>query len=404
MSAPTEQRRGFTLLELMVAAAVGLVILTAAMAAFDLQSQFSRNTERLLGTQASAGMGMTMMQRDLENAGLRFRGGAQVDGGVSWAMVVRPYDNLDPAAALKNDPLGATNEVAVAPPAAGFIPGTDAFEVLMGAPVASAQRLAAQVLSVSATALPPSQRQVKINPDPFHPAELGAGGSQAPVLMFWSDDIHCMGRLVGPNTPGGPGVPATVTIQSVVVDLAPSATPWPANCPAPLMQAEILQQRHRYLVYQTAGNVVPPVRRPARIGLHMQSNPACDPLVTGVPCTTDLAAPIMVAEGVDDMQIAWRILDPFAPPPLTVGWCQQKTTDPSCGFELGSALWTPAVIQRASAIYGAQINLASRGQEIFLRKDEPVPPLLNHIPPVPMDDIVRSLMQTSVLFRNSVTP
>jgi len=401
MSAPTEHRRGFTLLELMVAAAVGLVILTAAMAAFDLQSQFSRNTERLLGTQASAGLGLTMMQRDLENAGLRFRGGAQVDGGVSWAVVVRPYDNLDPAAQLKNDPLGGTSVIAVAPPAAGFIPGTDAFEVLMGSPVASAQRLAASVQLVQTLGYPANQRLVKINPDPFHVNELGAAGSQAPVLMFWNDDIHCMGRLVGPNAPGAP---ATVVIQSVDLDLGLSPNPFPANCPAPTMQVEVLQQRHRYLVYQTAGNVVPPVRRPARIGLHMQTNPPCDPLVTGVPCTTDLGAPTMVSEGVDDMQIAWRILDGFAPPPLVVGWCQQKTTDPSCGFELGSGLWTPVITQRAAAIFGAQINLASRGQEIFLRTNEPVPPLLNHVPAVPMDGIVRSLMQTSVLFRNSVTP
>ncbi|HZW89757.1 MAG TPA: hypothetical protein VFF12_11820, partial [Myxococcaceae bacterium] len=201
-----------------------------------------------------------------------------------------------------------------------------------------------------------------------------------------------------------PGAPAVVVIQTVDLDLGPAPTPWPANCPAPLMQVEVLQQRHRYLVYQTAGNVVPPVRRPARIGLHMQSNPACDPLVTGVPCTTDLGAPSMISEGVDDMQIAWRIFDTFAPVPLTVGWCQQKPTDPSCGFELLAGLWTPVITQRAAAIYGAQINLSSRGQEIFLRTNEPVPPLLNHTPAVPTDGIVRSLMQTSVLFRNSVSP
>ena len=403
MSAPTEPRRGFTLLELMVAAAVGMVILTAAMAAFDLQSQFARNTERLLGTQASAGLGLTMMQRDLENAGLRFRGGAQPDGG-SWAVVVRPYDNLDPAATLLNDPLGGTSVPAVAPPLGGFIPGTDAFEVLMGSPVASAQRLAAQVQSVSSVALPPNQKQVKINPDPFHVNELGAGGSQAPVLMFWSDDIHCMGRLVGPNLPGGATLPATVTVQTVNPDLGLSANPWPANCPGTLMQVEILQQRHRYLVFQTAGNTVPPVRRPARIGLHMQSNPQCDPLATGIPCTTDLAAPTMVSEGVDDMQIAWRIFDSFAPAPLTVGWCQQNTTDPSCGFEVPGASWTPVITSRAAAIYGAQIFLSSRGQEVFIRKNEPVPPLLNHVPATPIDGVVRSLMQSSVLFRNSVTP
>jgi hypothetical protein len=255
---------------------------------------------------------------------------------------------------------------------------------------------------VSSLGLPASQRQVKINPDPFHLNELAAPGSSAPVLMFWNDDIHCMGRLVGPNAPGSP---ATVIIQTVDLDLGPSANPWPANCPSPLMQVEVLQQRRRYLVYQTAGNTVPPVRRPARIGLHVQSNPACDPLVTGVPCTTDLGAPTMISEGVDDMQIAWRIFDTFSPlPPITVGWCQQKTTDNSCGFELGTALWTPVITQRAAAIFGAQINLSSRGQEIFLRTNEPVPPLLNHTPVVATDGIVRSLMQTSVLFRNSVTP
>jgi hypothetical protein len=137
----------------------------------------------------------------------------------------------------------------------------------------------------------------------------------------------------------------------------------------------------------------------------MQSNPPCDPVGTGVQvCTTDLAAPVMVAEGVDDMQITWRIFDGFAPAGLPVGWCQKVPTYPSCGFELIPGLWTPTIAQRAAAIYGAQIYLASRGQEIFRRPNEPVPPLLNHTPAVATDGIVRSLMQTSVLFRNSVTP
>jgi hypothetical protein len=171
------------------------------------------------------------------------------------------------------------------------------------------------------------------------------------------------------------------------------------------MQVEALQQRHRYLVYQTLDDIVPGVRRrPARIGLHMQTNPACNPLATGVPCTTDLGAPSMVAEGVDDMQIGRRILDGFAPAPLVVGWCQRATADPSCGFEQPTAAWTPVITQRAAAIYGAQIMLASRGQEIFRRPNEPVPALLNHVPAPPVDGVVRSLMQTSVLFRNSVTP
>ena len=65
----------------MTAAAVGVIIVLAGLAAFDIQDRFSRNTERLLGAQATSGLALTMMQRDLENAGLRFRGGAQDAGG-----------------------------------------------------------------------------------------------------------------------------------------------------------------------------------------------------------------------------------------------------------------------------------------------------------------------------------
>src|SRR5215470_9774211 len=137
MSAPTPDHapRGFTLIELMIASAVGMVILVAAMAAFDLQDRFSRNTERLLGAQATTGMGLTMMARDLENAGLRFRGGVKVAGGAPYAAVVRAYDNLGAPGGittLVNAPSGAPTIVAQAGTAPGFIPATDAFEVLQG--------------------------------------------------------------------------------------------------------------------------------------------------------------------------------------------------------------------------------------------------------------------------------
>jgi prepilin-type N-terminal cleavage/methylation domain-containing protein len=395
MSARTEHRRAFTLLELMVAAAVGLVIITAAMAAFDLQSEFARNTDRLLSTQATAGLGLTMMQRDLENAGLRFRGGVKNGGpgaGPAYATVVRPYDNLPSTATLRDDPLGVSSVPALSFPAAGFVVGTDAFEVLQGGQQASAQRQAAQVQNVTSPL--PNQRVVRISPNPFNGAELVAAGNFAPVLMFWNDDVHCMGRVVPPIL-GGPVAEATV--QTVNIELGPAGTAWPAGCPAPLMQVEILQQRHRYLVYQTqdlAG-------RPARIGLHMQTNAPCNPV--GVPtdvCSTDLLEPpAMVAEGVDDLQIAWRV--PTAYAPASVGWCQRAPADPSCGFE--QAVWTAAITETAAAIYGAEIRVASRGLENYRRPNEGAPALLNRAP-VPADGMVRTVMQTSMLFRNSVTP
>src|SRR5271155_2183041 len=123
--------RGFTLIELLVASAVGGVILFAALAAFDLQRQFSRNTEQLLGAEASANLALTMMQRDLENAGYRFHGGPSDAGGYTWAAVVRPFDSLGTnILQLKNDPAGATTVQPTNGVLAGFLPGTDAFEVL----------------------------------------------------------------------------------------------------------------------------------------------------------------------------------------------------------------------------------------------------------------------------------
>jgi hypothetical protein len=378
----------------MVASAVGLIIIAAALAAFDLQSQFARNTERLLSAQSAAGLGLTMMQRDLENAGLRFRGGVQNAGGPNFAAVVRPYDNLGGnIASLRND-LAGTTLVATAGNAAGFVPGTDAFEVYQGATVASQQRLGAQVAQV--VALTPTQVRVRISPSPFTPGELAAAGSSAPLLMFWTDDIHCMGRMTAVVSVVGTVV--TILVDTVDADLASPGPAWAVGCPGALNNVEILQQRRRYLVYQTAGAA----GRPARLGLYMQSNAPCDPLnLPGTSCSSDLQqAPSMVAEGVDDMQITWRVPDTDLV--ATNGWCQNKPADPTCGFDL--AVWTPAISRRVASIYGAQIFVASRGQEIYRRPGEAVPALLNHVPAPPIDNVVRAVMQNSVLFRNYLTP
>jgi hypothetical protein len=377
----------------MVASAVGLIIVTAAVAAFDLQSQFARNTERLLSAQSAAGLGLTMMQRDLENAGLRFRGGVQNLGGPNFAAVVRPYDNLGGnIVTLKNDPAGATTVVATAGPAAGFLPGTDAFEVYQGSPVASQQRLGAQV--VQSVGLSATQVRVRISPSPFTAGELAAAGNFRPLLMFWTDDVHCMGRMTG--VVSVIGTVATVLVDTVDVDLGSPGQPWQVGCPAALNNVEILHQRRRYLIYRTASAA----GRPARLGLHVQSNPPCNPLtLPGTSCSTDLQPPAMLAEGVDDMQIAWRV--PDTDPVATNGWCQNKPADPTCGFDL--AVWPAATARRVASIYGAQLYVASRGQEVYVRDGEAVPALLNRAP-VPPDNVVRAVMQNSVLFRNYLTP
>lgn len=389
MSARTE-RRGFTLLELMVASAVGLIILVAAMAAFDLQASFSRNTERLLGAHASSGLGLTMMQRDLENAGLRFRGGVQVDGGVNWAAVVRPYDQLGTNIVdLCNDTTCGTKVSAPSGFTGGYIAGSDAFEVLLGSRQMDARRVGAQV--GSSGAFGGSTTTVTISPDPFTAAELAATGASAPLLMFWNDDIHCIGRMTAGSTSAGV---ATVTVSTVDAKFGNSGTAWKPGCPAALMNVDILQYRHRYLVYQGTYTS----SRPARVGLHLQSNPFCDPLDGGTVCSTDLdPQPMMIAEGVDDMQVAWRVPDGWGPDGGV--WCQKSTAE-SCDFEQLNT----SDGQRAAAIIGAQIYLSSHGPEIYRRDNEQVPILFNHTPSPATDGVVRSVMQASVLFRNAVTP
>ena len=379
--------RGFTLLELMTAAAVGVVIVLAGLAAFDIQDRFSRNTERLLGTQATSSLALTMMQRDLENAGLRFRGGAQDAGGPQWAAVVRPYDNLGGAITqLVNDTSGG-NVVAVAGPNPGFVPGTDAFEVLLGSQQLEPARLAAQVVSPGAWG--GATLQVFVAPNPFTANEIGAVGADGPLLMFWNDDVHCIGRMVGSCALG-------VIVQKVDANLVNSGAIWALTtpaCPANGMRVEVLQTRRRYLVYQSQTAV----GRPPRLGLYLQTNAFCDPADGGAACDTNLGAPRMIAEGVDDMQVAWRVPGGWGPDGGT--WCE-RSPDELCGFDQPSAQGS----QLAAQIIGAQIYVSSRGSELLLRANEPVPHLLNHIPVPATDGIVRSIMQTGVVFRNVVNP
>src|SRR5262245_27052622 len=243
MSAPRPER-GFTLFELMTAAAVGMVIVLAGLAAFDIQDRFSRNTERLLGTQATSSLALTMMQRDLENAGLRFRGGAQDAGGLQWAAVVRPYDNLGGGITQMINDTSGGKVVAVSGSTGGFIPGTDAFEVLLGSQQLEPSRLGAQVASVGGWGT--STLVVSVAPNPFTANENAAAGVNGPLLMFWNDDVHCVGRMVGSG--------ASISVSRVDADLVNSGAVWTSTipqCPAAGMRVEILQTRRRYLVFQS---------------------------------------------------------------------------------------------------------------------------------------------------------
>jgi hypothetical protein len=378
----------------MVASAVGAVILFAALAAFDLQRQFSRNTEQLLGAQASAGLALTMMQRDLENAGYRFHGGPSDAGGYSYAVVVRPYDSLGTnILQLKNDPAGATTIQPSVAGTSGFYTGTDAFEVLIGSSSNDPNRLGSQVQGVSGGG---SIISVTVSPDPFNPAEITAAATaDGPLMMFWTPGRHCLGRVTS-YTSTALNL-ATVTVSTVDQDLANAATPWSTFCPLPQMRAEIMAIRRRYLVYQHAGVV----GQPTQFGLYVQTN-NCDPFTydAGTSCSATLGTPRMVAGGVDDMQIAWHVPAGQADGGTVDGWCQVDAgTGTTCGLDQPSQWNSPL----AASIYGAQIFIASQGNEPYTRIGDGIPQLLNR-PPMPGDNIARTVMQTSIEFRNQVTP
>jgi len=111
----------------------------------------------------------------------------------------------------------------------------------------------------------------------------------------------------------------------------------------------------------------------------------------------------MVAEGVDDMQLAWNV----GPTVWNSngGWCHKVPGEsPDCQFWKVGAADDPTIGKMMAWITGAQIMVSSRGQEIFTRPGEGPPSLLNHVPAGAPDNIVRSVMQTSVIFRNLVNP
>ena len=201
-----------------------------------------------------------------------------------------------------------------------------------------------------------------VSPNPFVANEFAAanGGNNGPLLMFWNDDVHCIARMVAPS-----GL-ATITVAHVDQDLVLNGAPWVSggpSCPGFQMRVEVLQTRRRYLVYQTDSSIV---GQPARIGLAIQRNAPCSPLDGGPACSSDLQAPQLIAEGIDNMQIAWRV--PIGWAPDAGSWCQRSANEP-CSFDQP----TIQASKLAASIVGAQIYLSSRGPEVLIRPNEPVP-------------------------------
>jgi hypothetical protein len=234
-----------------------------------------------------------------------------------------------------------------------------------------------------------------ISPDPFNPAEVTAASTaDGPLVMFWTPGAHCMGRVTSYVSLSANV--AKVTVSSLDQDLANAATVWTNGCPTPQMRAELMGIRRRYLVYQTLATA----GAPSQIGLYVQTN-NCDPFTydAGASCSSVLGPPRMVSNGITDMQIAWQVPAGLADGGTWDGWCQASLALPTCGFDQ-PGVWNSAL---SSNIYGAQIFLASEGTEPATQYGNGIPQLGNR-PNQNGDNIVRTVMETSVEFRNQVTP
>src|SRR3954447_8606739 len=69
---PSRSVRGFTLIEVMAAAAIGLLVLVAAMALFTGMNQMAQDNDRQLNAVSELQLGTTLMMRNVENAGYHF--------------------------------------------------------------------------------------------------------------------------------------------------------------------------------------------------------------------------------------------------------------------------------------------------------------------------------------------
>jgi hypothetical protein len=190
-------------------------------------------------------------------------------------------------------------------------------------------------------------------------------GVVGPLLAFQNATQRCVGKITSVT---GFLVRVT-TFPDLEGDLtsAGAAIAGPP-CPANNMSVYALMARKRYLVYQDSTGT---------FGLYVQN--LRDPLNAqrlGV-----LGPPVLVAEGIEDMQISYN----------TGGgtWCNKGGVG-DCD-----------VMASLNSIQGIRIQVVSRGTDVVKRVGEFRPAVFNHAAG-PVDDMPRLVMGTSSMFRNLV--
>jgi prepilin-type N-terminal cleavage/methylation domain-containing protein len=318
MSATRSRRqRGFTLIELMTAAAIGLVVVTAAMAMFTGLRQMMEDTDRSLVTVSDLQMGTTSMQRYLENAGTHFpsprtamtiRQNIPV-GTLSNGQAYFPPVNVVPRKAIDLSQPKSTWVYTAADE--GIVAGTDVIEMLSGT---SAGNMV-QVQAVLALGGPDYTVTFQA---PTNVASTGpdvlwypTGGNKGPVLLFRNSTTECIGMVISEAPPNNK---TKFNIRMLGSDFEPDPAP-PAGCPAAgTSQMNVYrlggaQQttndggvnqpwpgRVRFMVYQQQGETHP------MLVMQKEADPAMTPGFDSAGILDPAIIPL--AEGIEDMQVA----------------------------------------------------------------------------------------------------
>ncbi|MBI5545321.1 MAG: prepilin-type N-terminal cleavage/methylation domain-containing protein [Deltaproteobacteria bacterium] len=378
------QQRGFTLIELMVAAGIALVILGAATAVFaGIETQRIRS-ERQLAVTTAAATAFLMIQRDVQNAGFNF---------ATPLFAVRVLDA--PASVANGD--GSFLTATAGCGSGGLVAGTDVLEIVVGAE----NRLPGGVTSATGTSNP---IQVSFqNSNPFGAIDAGQPDR---VVLFGSTTIPgraCIGRVAIPALgllQTGSNFTTTVNmVNRDYVDLSGTATTYP-NCPAQMDQAWMIGRRIRYMVCST----------PSETGLFRQETTRPDGWFTGTA--------VLVQENIEDFQVGVKLRNndgaitggnadcdcSGSPAPPSVGascFCGVVANQPLTTAAEPVALSTLDETVMVSRINGLRIGILASRATPTSGVPTAAPDVLNHPPgPVGTVPMVRALRVETVNLPN----
>jgi prepilin-type N-terminal cleavage/methylation domain-containing protein len=378
-------RRGFTLIEVMIAGVVGLVTVLAALGVFNVVNDLQTKADRLSGIYSEIQLGTTILQRELENGGYQFN---------SPANAIHVINAVVSGTNLSNGPGAPVATVPVVDRAStdeGIIAGSDVVEVWQGgrSPLVgpgTGARSAGQLVQVIAGGTTVIVRL--FNDAPMVEAEVSAptgvlGGFQGPLLLFSNATTSCLGIVENRGGAWGDGTPR-YQVRLVDQDLADLGAA-PANCPAAGMSVYGAEQRRRYMVYRFAGERSP--------SLVMQRSLAVAGANNAVGTLGELE---VLVEGIDDLQVAPRLFNAAGgicvPPADGRQFCQCNDSDvaPQCLMTAANAQW----------VRGAMLELTSVGVAPFLRRTGERLERSFDRPPQPVDGILRHTVRIAAEFPN----